>query len=551
MRQYILATTPGGKTYRWGEDEFSPDRVFEDLQDSDSVPGGCKELNCSLPRKAGVDYADMQGGTQIQLFGAAQYKVWEGTLQDAPRTSGDRLVMSPAAVGYQSYLSDDESAREIFIDADMTAWGAPSTDRLVGVGSSQQTNANAQVSLVPAGDVNSPYGPSVDHKWAIIDNTPADVAESWYDSGGIEIGRVELTFGAVVNSLGPGWSTRVVACDDSKPSTFEQLAQFNGNSFNNWAGEAVANRRFLGLISYFTGPAEKPIQSDFQYRQIKVLGRHGLPLYGAHPQVGVLASDVIAYALASWAPLINFSTGSMGTIRPTSFPIPHLPFKESTTVQDMIDKANRFELNEWAVWPGQFGPTFHLNPRGEREGRKRWRGRVGPTQLRETGQSMRRVFNGVVVQYQDVDGATRVIAPTGSGYQLTSDRLLDGDPLNPANQIPGLRKWAKIAMKRVATNLGAEETAERFLEQTKLLDGSGEATLTGFVEDEHGAEWPYYYVKSGDLFDPMDSSNPGYRYIISANRTRSSRSSAIALDAPLDSYEALLERLDVEEMGIG
>jgi hypothetical protein len=106
-------------------------------------------------------------------------------------------------------------------------------------------------------------------------------------------------------------------------------------------------------------------------------------------------------------------------------------------------------------------------------------------------------------------------------------------------------------MKRVATNLGAEEAAERFLEQTKLLDGSGEATLTGFVEDEHGAEYPYYCVKSGDLFDPIDSSNPGYRYVINANRGRAARSNAIALDAPPDSFEALLERLDVEEIGIG
>ena len=52
------------------------------------------------------------------------------------------------------------------------------------------------------------------------------------------------------------------------------------------------------------------------------------------------------------------------------FIIPHLVFKEPATVQEMITQALRFELLEWGVWPGQFGPTFYLNPRGEREGRK-------------------------------------------------------------------------------------------------------------------------------------------------------------------------------------
>jgi hypothetical protein len=160
---------------------------------------------------------------------------------------------------------------------------------------------------------------------------------------------------------------------------------------------------------------------------------------------------------------------------------------------------------------------------------------------------MGRICNGVIVQYQDVDGSTKVIGPTGSGLRLTSDRLLDLDPLNPANEL-GIKKWPKIAMKRVATNLGAEEVAERYIEQCKLLDGSGEMTLTGLVEDEHGARWPYYCVKSGDLIDPMDAPIPGDRYIVSAARGRAGRSNAIALDAPPDSFEAMLERLDVEEL---
>lgn len=548
MRQYMLVTSPGGKTYRWGEDEPGADRVFEDLRDSDAVPGGCKELSCSLPRKPGVDYGDMQRGSKVELFGAGQYKVWEGTLQDAPRSSGDRLVMDPAAVGYQSHLSDDESAQCIPINRDLSELQGPGTARQDAIRSigfhPEAPSVSPDVSNGMPSAISSTVGPITKPFW-----------EMHLDGGGVPIGRIRFRYSSI--GIGTHGSDPNVTCDvytdDNDVFGSGTLVKSDFSTPGSYDIPIPSPEQFVLLYMYYggSGAGATGVEYGVRISELAYFDNSGIPVQGAWPTMGVLASDVIAYALARWAPLLNFTTGAFGSIRPSTFPIPHLEFKEQTTVEDIVAKSNRFELNEWAVWPGQFGPTFYMNPRGQREGRKRWRGRVGPTQLRETGQSMKRVFNGVLVQYQDVDGSTRVIGPPGSGCRLTSSRLVDADPLNPANQIPGLRKWTKISLKRVATNLGAEEAGERFLEQTKLLDGSGEATLTGFVEDEYGAEWPYYYVKAGDLFDPIDSSTPGYRYIVSANRGRSTRSNAIALDAPPDSYEALLERLDVEEMGIG
>lgn len=524
------------------------DKVVEDLTSSDSVPGGCKELSCALACKPGVEHPDMQGGTKIEEFGAGQFKVWEGTLQDAPRTSGDKLVMDPAAVGYQSHLSDDESAQCIPISRDLSEMQGEGTARQDAIRAAgyhvESPSVSPDVSNGMPAAMCSSVGPITKPYWGM------------HLDGGVPIGRVRFKYTGI--GIGTHTSDANVLCniysDDNDAfgptPTLVKTDYSNGGAFD--ITLAVPEQFLLFAMLYEgTEAGAAGVQYGVKISELAYFDASGIPVQGTWPALGVLASDVIAYALARWAPLLNFTIGASGTIRPSTFPIPHLEFKEATTVEDIVAKSNRFELNEWAVWPGQFGPTFYMNPRGEREGRKRWRGRVGATQLRETGQSMKRVFNGVLIQYQDVDGTTRVLAPTGSGYRLTSDRCLDLDPLNPANQIPGLRKWTKIQMKRVGTNLGAEETAERFLEQTKLLDNSGEATLTGYVEDEHGAMWPYYCVKSGDLFDPIDAANPGYRYIISANRSRSARSSAIALDAPPDSYEALLERLDVEEMGIG
>jgi hypothetical protein len=558
MRQYLLATTPGGRTYRMGEDGPRADQVLEDFTDSDSVPGGFKDLTGSLPRKPGVDYGDMQRGTKIELFGAGQMKVWEGRLERAPKVSGDRLVVAPAAVGYEAHLTDDSSAQEIFIDSDMGAWGEPSTRRRASFATNVKLNQNAQSQLVPAGDPSGATSPSISHNWAQMNNSGGagrDAAESWYDGGGVQLGKVILDF---INVKGPpdtNWVNSVNANETdfggNEGHAFDVLFDFDATTTLGKALSIASNRFFLSLEDYYALSVAGEGSWEVQWRNIRVLGRHGLTTYGTWPQIGVLASDVVPYALSRWAPLLNFTTGPNGTIRPSSFPISQLAFKEPTTVADMINQATRYELPEWGVWAGQNGPTFYMNRRGEREGRKRWRARVRPAQLEDTGQQMDRVWNGVIVQGQGTDGSTLFVGPTGSGLRVTDVRLLDTDPLNPANEIPGLKRYVKIQMKGIATIEGMIEAGEAFLEQTKLLDGSGKATLTGYVEDEHGMFWPYYCVHAGDLIEFLDSSIPGYRYIVNASRSRASRSVSIDIDAPPDSYEALMERLNAEFVGVG
>jgi hypothetical protein len=281
-----------------------------------------------------------------------------------------------------------------------------------------------------------------------------------------------------------------------------------------------------------------------------VIGGTGIPLRGSFPEVGLLASDVIAYALSRWAPGIRFTTGPFGSIKASSFLIPHLVFREPTTVQEIITQALRFELLEWSVKASAQGPTFFLNPRGEREGRMKWRMRIRPAKFTETGRQMDQVWNRCVVSFTGFDGAQHTVGPPGSGAEFTDVRCEDRDPLNPVNEA-GEPRTKHLALNDPATPEGGAEAAERFLERCKMLDGSGEATLTGYVEDEHGAEWPYYCVQEGDLIDFIDSSIPGYRYIVEATSTRSSRSVQIHIDAPPDSYEALLAQLGAREAAAG
>jgi len=561
LRQRFLATAPTGRTYRWGEDSPHADQIFEDLTHSDSANGGYKDLQASLPRLPGVDYADMQRGTKIELFGAGQRLDWLGRLERAPIVTGDKVVISPSAVGYEAALTDDSSAQEIYIGADLGEWGEPSARRkALKAIEAWKLNNGGSSSLLPAGspDPENPTSfsrvPAIGHSWTTINTdgvADPDVVESWYSGGGVKLGAIELE---LLNTKGPGggsWHNYVIASSDDAATAIKLLGDFKATSGS--TGFALDDGfYYLLLRSFYGAPAEEEALWEQQWRNMRVYGRSGVPIYGTFPSRGVLASDVAANALSRWAKEIHFTTGPYGSIKPTQFLIPHLGFKTPTTVADMVQQATRFELPEYGVWDGPRRlPTFFMNRRGEREGRKRWRVRARDAQLEDTGQQLDRVWNGVIVQGTGTDGSTIYVGPPGSGMQITSARCIDPDPLNPVNQIPGKNRFAKIEMRGVCTIEGMEKAAEVFLEQSKLLDGSGRATLTGYVEDERGREWPYSSVQGGDLIEFLGSSIPGYRYIVNAPKTRSNFSVSVDIDAPPESYEALMERLNAEFMGIG
>lgn len=554
MRQYVIVTTPNGHSYRWGEDELGADTALANLSDSDSVPGGYKEMTCTLSRKPQVDYSDLEMGTLIEVFGAGRMKVGEYRLERAPRSSGDVLAIDPAAYGFQSHLNDDESAQEIFLDKDLSAWGEPSAERrlqLINAGIRLMAATSVGLGSVEFAALTAAVINDFTNVTTVASDTEAGEAD--YDAGGVDIGKIMYDFKQLTNvapTPNPDWENNL-AIGKTDTFTLNVLGtdhDANASALQQTLSTSGPGYKFARVRDRLSAASEGSQLKRIFAWTLAVFGSHGLPVQGVWPtEIGILASDIIAYALAHWAPLLNFTTGAKGTIRPTTFAIPHIVFKEPGSIGPWIEEANRFELNEWAVWNER---TFYLNPRGEREGRKRWVARLSEANFQENGQSIERVRNGVVIQYQSVDGSTRTIGPPNSGLEATDARLADEDPLNPAN-LMGVRRWIKIAISGVSTAEGAVRVGELYLLQSKEFDGSGSANLVGYVEDEHGARWPYYCVHSGDLIRFPDSAQPGWRYIINASRNRSDRSIQVDLDAPPDSQAALLERLNAVLIGTG
>lgn len=555
LRQHLIATTPSGKPIRWGEDEGDTASVLDNLEDGDTMPGGYSDMSGDLPRKHYVDYADMQPGTHIDIYGAGQRKIGEYRLERAPQITDERVVFDPSAVGYRTHLEDDKSAREIFIDADATAWGDPSAARMLALlqGTSSGAGRNQYApSEIGLSDDAQRYGPGVVQKLGQVTISTTPIREAWYHGGGVDIGKLRFNAQQLTAHARDANMTNkaVLSSDDIATSTipgtdYDQVTTLDQTLTATGAGY----KRAIIQMLYTVALATNDYTNAFGFLFLKVLGRHGLTEHGTWPNIGILASDITAYALARWAPLLRFTTGTDGTITPTALPIPHLAFKEFTTVAEMIRQAFRFELPEWAIWNDR---TFYSNPRGARG--RRWHLRVRPTKLRSTGKQIDRVFNGIVVGYQDPDGSTRTVGPPGSGADVEDDRLLDTDPLNFANQL-GIRRWDMLVMKgksAISDNYEPPvQIGQRFLEASKLFDSSGEAVITGHALEASGVMFPYYDVHSGDLASFLDSSFTDYRRIIDVRRNRKRREAVITLDAPPDDMEAVLERLDVELIPLG
>jgi hypothetical protein len=545
LRLHYDVETPSGRHYRWAEDEPQPANNPVGSRFSDVMPGGFDTLDLTLPRKPGVDYSDLQRLSTIRALGAGAGVAGEYRLQSVPRTSGEEIAVTPSAVGWQAHLEDDKSAQEIYVDRDLSHWESASTQRkLVLLGLPRGINDGSvsadDTTGVPALELG------FDGAW-----TTQPDSNMWYDAQGRAVGEVDYAH-LPSPGISANFGARVIASTDDLTSSTDIDTLAVTATASGTLSATGGDKRFVMVDFRYNAGAAGSSGTHYAifFTQLAVIGDHGITPVGTVGTGiadirGVLASDVVAHAVSRWAPLINYTTGPNGSITPTSFVISQLEFRDQTSAAEIIKGADRFHLRDWAVWEG---PTFYYHDRGAR-GRK-WRARIKPAQLAETGPQVERLWNGVLVSYQDVDGTTKVVGPTGSGAFVESTDLEDDDPLNPANQL-GIRRWDMLQMPGTSTAEGATEVGARFLAESRQLDSSGQASLVGHVEDDKGIQHPYWRVRAGDQISFVDASDPSYRRIVKTEKNVDTRTCQVDLDAPPQGLDALLERLQVVLVPLG
>lgn len=536
---------PDGGRARWAADDPKPQNVPGALSFSTVMPGGHEQGTCTLARDPTREYPDLVELSKIQVVGAGNQIASEGRIESFPASGGDQMAIAPTWMGYQNHLADDNTAREIFMDRAITAWQGPSVQRqlqwlsLAGVQATGPSVGPDYTTLFPS------LVESLQGAW-----TSPQVVEAWYDGHGIPIGGLYAawkTDGQYTLTGGNLFGAALFLVTDDTGTSYDQINPIL--SARGTATLTATTNRPWALIQFWndqTPGGQDGVNYGFYITAIGVRGRHGLPLYGTadyQNAQGVLASDIMAYAINKWAPMLSYSTGPNGTIQASSFVIPVAAFLDPTNVAGMQSEVTKYELLDWAVWDG---PTYYLNARNARG--RRWRTRLGAAALQEAGPQTSRLWNGVMVSFVDQTGATRTYGPPGSGANREDASLLDTDPDNPANKTFDrygrvLRRWAPLAVGQ-STWEGAKATGGRFLEQQKLLDMSGQAQITGHIQDADTGIWcPAYMMRAGDQLSVGDASDASYRRVVHTQYDDPSKSCTLQLDQPPDALQALLERL--------
>lgn len=533
---HVTGVAPNGHTFRWGRDEPDPANRPSGMRWSDTMPGGFDRFGCTLPRKPGVDYSDLERLSTLTVRDVSGGTVWEGRLERAPRTSGEQMSVSPDAVGWQAHLEDDRSASVIFIDRDLGRWQGPGAQRrLITIDNNTPHQQDPSQSWDTGLDAAA-LVMSVNGRW-VSPYRPR--AEAWYDAGaGNRIGSIAASWSGWNDAQ---WVLRGAVSVDATASATENLADVYTAATGSFDFRPVARHRFGVLVWEYatTNSGGDGAQFDVKLMGLRVVGAHGLLLQGTGADAGIIASDAVAYTIGRWAPLLRFSVGTGGTITPTSFVIPQAAFRDPTTAAAILAEVIKYELPDWAVWDNR---TFWMHPRGARG--RRWCARVAPSGLEEAGPQIDRVWNGILVQFQDVDGSTRTVGPPGSGVDVEDQLLLDRDPTNPANAL-NMRRWDVLNMGMVSTPQAAIQVGARFLQEARQLSTAGQARIVGYVLDENGVEWPYHQVRAGDTIRFVDSNDPSPRRITQADKDDASRSCTVSLDSPPQGLDALLARLGV------
>lgn len=527
---------------RHAEDEAKVENLLQNLTKTGDMPGGDGELSYSLARDPKQSWADIPLYSKIELQGAGGERLWTGTIWQKPEQDGERQAIEVKALGDKQFLEDDEEAiGPGFIDSDMSKWTDPSTDRKLALGASIRLDGS--VSQGWQGTGATAPGISIDFRGVSTGAGKEDRGESWYYGGGVPIGKLLYHFVRLLGGSGSEWTTDGALFNDDHSSEgalvgVDHHAATNSDEFETVEAtdDSKLYARFVsGRSESGGGGAEL---GDLHLWQLpKILGRQGLQLQGEWPNVGFLAKQMIPF-IAEIAGLTTIDE----LLEDDGFIIPQAWFSEPGLPMMKLVEVTKYGLLDWFVFggrvlqyrfPGTYGRKWRLSP---------------GSAPKNSGADASRVFEALMVTWQDVDGTTRKAGPPGSGAEIETSRLQITDERNPA-VAAGRRRRKLLALNGVCVESIAIRTGERFLEEVQNLAQSGETTITGYCQDQYGTWLPASYVQPGDEVTPAGATR--YRRITNASYGHDGKSVGVTLDAPKDGYEALEARFNARLLELG
>ncbi len=538
----------GAPIARWAEDEARGQNVMNGLQLSGAIPGGRKELRCSLFRNPRQDWPDLQGFLEIEAQIGARNRVWHGRIGKAPRSDGERMVIDGEAVGFAAALEDRKALRVGFIDSDLGKWGEPSAARRISL-RDQARYPTAQATTGFKGTSSVEPALIFDYSGIVRGSTNNPGNELWYDGGGVDIGALRFDW------YGDGFSEfehlpRLVTDDVPVAGNFDPSPDINYSGkvaeLNQELKATTTKRRYAAFKSFHTGAYLGTMTNIFRLANVRVLSllaTQKLTLQGNAPNVGYTAAQMLGVLINEYANGQLVVTDD--SVEDDGFVIPQAWWADGTTLGAVVDELVKYGLYDWFVKDGR---VFELRAPGTYG--RRWQAYQGPSNFREAGTDTERLWDRICVRYQDPDGSTRMVGWPGSGAEVEDPALQITDPDHPAVQA-GVVREDLLDLQTQSVPSEAIGVGERWLSEANELSRSGEAELSGYVQDDRGVYRPAAEVAEGDLIRFPDARDKSYRRIVSYDYSADERKVTVSLDAPSETIQALLERYRAALVPVG
>ena len=524
---------PNGAPSRWAADEPLNENVITDIQLTDDEHGH-KEATGTLARNPRLPWTDLAAYSDISVYGPGVEEVWAGRLDKAPESDGDRMVISPAAVGYQTLLDDDTAViGPGFIDGDLSKWAEMSVQRRLELEALSLRPSAFSVSLGSQGTGEA----TASIVMAASDFAPgtSEMGEQDYFGSGIDIAAVYGEFYGA--GIPEDWSDRIYLGNNDQFTGAIAGTDVHGSPATFVSVEtSIPGAKYAAIVSVYSGSAAGTFPSSRRWANLKVLGLHGLTLQGVFPNVGYTAKQMLGYAI----PLHTDLVAEEEDLEDTGYIIQQAWYSDPSAMRPKVEDIAKYDLYDWFVFGGK---RFQLRKPGT-YGRE-WLAYAGPSGLFEVGLDSSRLWRSVTVSFQDVDGTTKTIGPEGSKATYLDNRLRIDDPEHPAVRANVARNDL-LTLNTIARPENALEVGIRFLEEANKLSRSGSATLSGYAMDSRGIMRPVSQIRFGDRVRFPDASDPSPRIVKSRSYDHASRTVSVAVDAPGESLQALLDRIQAD-----
>lgn len=525
----VNITDASGAVKQWHSHVPSAEDRPRNLQFGSRRMHGHATMSVDLARRIDRDYVDVHLLDNAEVVGADGTTAWDGRVGALPRSADTTHTLSLQCAGWMAHARDRKFTG-VYVDRDLNNFTNPS---------SYQQLVNDGMTYPPGGSVtvrpDTSGTPALVQQFDRLANTapggPILTSRTWYDLGaGNAIGA--LYYDMVSVNVGVGWTIGAVLEDQDYHSGGETTGAL-GTAAAGYYIPSGSARRFISLMFYYTGTITADGLWQAQWRKLAVYGDHGLERHGDDPG-GLYASDVIRHIINNYCPKL-----STAGITDTSYPIPHLTFRDPIDPYDAFLEINKYHLWDLSVWDGR---TVHYGPTDLTD--YDWEVRLGDPGTSTTlqGDSTENLANGIAVTFTNVaTGATERLIP--SDYAELRDDAVE----NPANQ-HGLQVWTEYNLSAPATRDAALQIGRAALAEYNQPQAPGSITVGPYVRDRAGHWQPYWKIRANDrvaITSSMSlSDRPRVIQEVSHSQTPDGGGRAVmAVDSTFRTLPAVLDRI--------